>query len=281
MKLYRLRSFEEYARYAERDADGFAVHLSELEQLTPSDSTEPFEFTGYSYTAGCQVDFRAEFTSGDPPFVNWRETLNCPLTAFNSRMRSTIHLVDIEAELFPSSRIYLTEQVTPMYRHFHQAYPGTVGSEFLGDDAVRGQENENGIRHEDMTQLSFPDASFDCVISLDVLEHIPEFTQAFREAARILVPGGRFVWSVPFIDLLKINYIRARVENGEIVHLAPPEYHGDPVTNEGVLCYQHFGWEMLEQVRQAGFRDAYAVAFCSLEYGYASDRRQYLFFAVK
>lgn len=281
MILHRLRSFDEYRRHAARDAANFAAHVAALEQMTPKDDFEPFKLRGYSYTARSFVDFDVAFTTAATPYVNWRETVNCPVTAFNNRMRSTIHLVDIEAELYPTSRIYLTEQVTPMYRHFHAAYPQTTGSEFLGDAAVRGQPNANGIRHEDMTQLSFEDESFDAVISLDVLEHIPDFQKAFREAARVLAPGGKLIWSAPFVDELAVNHIRARVENGEIVHLVPPEYHGDPVTNEGVLCYQHFGWEVLDQMRAAGFRDVYAITFYSLDLGYISPQRQYLFFAVK
>ena len=57
--------------------------------------------------------------------------------------------------------------------------------------------------------------------------------------------------------------------DGAVTHHRPPEYHGDPVHPErGVLCWQHFGWAMLPELRAAGFRDARALAFHSRSFGY-------------
>jgi SAM-dependent methyltransferase len=42
----------------------------------------------------------------------------------------------------------------------------------------------------DATRMTFPDASFDCVFSQSVFEHIPEPEAAAREIARVLAPGG-------------------------------------------------------------------------------------------
>ena len=41
------------------------------------------------------------------------------------------------------------------------------------------------------------DASFNTVISISVLEHIPEIDPVIAEVARVLKPGGRFVFCVP------------------------------------------------------------------------------------
>jgi SAM-dependent methyltransferase len=53
---------------------------------------------------------------------------------------------------------------------------------------------------QDARQLSYPDASFDRVFSISVLEHIPEQgdSQAMREIARVLRPGGILTLTVPF-----------------------------------------------------------------------------------
>lgn len=48
-----------------------------------------------------------------------------------------------------------------------------------------------------VTDLSFPDARFDTVICVEVLEHIPDDARAVREFARVLKPGGRLVVTVP------------------------------------------------------------------------------------
>lgn len=45
--------------------------------------------------------------------------------------------------------------------------------------------------------LSFADASFDCVISFQVIEHIRRDAELVREVHRVLRPGGRFIVSTP------------------------------------------------------------------------------------
>jgi SAM-dependent methyltransferase len=45
--------------------------------------------------------------------------------------------------------------------------------------------------------LPFPDASFDLVLSHEVLEHVQDDVQAVKEIVRVLKPGGRLVLFVP------------------------------------------------------------------------------------
>jgi SAM-dependent methyltransferase len=49
----------------------------------------------------------------------------------------------------------------------------------------------------DATAMPFPDASFDCVIASEVLEHIPRDQRAMNEIARVLRPGGIAAVTVP------------------------------------------------------------------------------------
>jgi SAM-dependent methyltransferase len=53
---------------------------------------------------------------------------------------------------------------------------------------------------QDARSFSYADASFDRVFSISVLEHIPDGgdSQAMREIARVLRPGGIVTISVPF-----------------------------------------------------------------------------------
>lgn len=49
----------------------------------------------------------------------------------------------------------------------------------------------------DLTTLPFPDETFDLVLSSWVLEHLVEPGAAFAEIARVLRPGGHFVFMTP------------------------------------------------------------------------------------
>lgn len=49
------------------------------------------------------------------------------------------------------------------------------------------------VRHGDLYQLPWPDASFDLVTAHQVLHYLEEPCEAIREAARVLRPGGRLV----------------------------------------------------------------------------------------
>ena len=49
----------------------------------------------------------------------------------------------------------------------------------------------------DVTNLPFPDDSFDHIIASEILEHIPDDRAAMTELFRILRPGGRLAATVP------------------------------------------------------------------------------------
>jgi SAM-dependent methyltransferase len=53
----------------------------------------------------------------------------------------------------------------------------------------------------DARRLPFHDASFNTVMSVSVLEHIPDVRPFFAEAHRVLQPGGTLVFSVPLFDM--------------------------------------------------------------------------------
>ena len=53
------------------------------------------------------------------------------------------------------------------------------------------------FRQAEVPPLDFPDGSFDCVISFQVIEHIRRDGDFVREIARVLRPGGRFIVTTP------------------------------------------------------------------------------------
>ena len=54
-----------------------------------------------------------------------------------------------------------------------------------------------GVLRGDACRLPFPDATFDVVITSEVLEHIQDDVSAIGEMVRVLKPGGRFAATVP------------------------------------------------------------------------------------
>jgi SAM-dependent methyltransferase len=53
----------------------------------------------------------------------------------------------------------------------------------------------------DIVAVPEPDASFDAVLCVEVLEHLPDPLPAIREMARLLRPGGHLVLTAPFCSL--------------------------------------------------------------------------------
>jgi SAM-dependent methyltransferase len=158
--------------------------------------------------------------------------------------------------------------VTPFYKRLVRQFPGTtvVGSEFLGEAAEPGTEID-GIRHEDGLRLSFPDASFDLILSNDVLEHVPDVTKAFGELRRVIRPGGSLLATFPF-TFRPTTRVRAGVLSGRIEHFLPPIYHGNPLSSAGSLVFSDFGWDVLETCKSVGFSDAFFVCVHDMFRGY-------------
>jgi len=58
----------------------------------------------------------------------------------------------------------------------------------------------------DITQIQFPDDSFDAIICNHVLEHVVDDQKAMSELYRILKPGGWAILQVPLSATLKRTY---------------------------------------------------------------------------
>lgn len=189
----------------------------------------------------------------------WTENGCCHSCGLVSRNRALVDYLQGIPE--QPEAVYTAERLTPGYAALAQLYPGIVGSEFLGADHLAGsvhrQKSGVDVRHEDMTALSFGDNSFDLVVTQDVFEHIPNYAQSFKECRRVLRSAGRLVFTIPFF-VNPTTEIRATVdETGSVTHLLPPEIHGNPL-GDGSLCFQHFGWDILDTLRLCGFENATA-----------------------
>jgi hypothetical protein len=73
-----------------------------------------------------------------------------------------------------------------------------VSADFLREDV--------DIRLDMCAMTSVPDGSFDLVIACDVLEHVPDDSEALNEIRRVLSPSGWAVLTVPQKDNLPAKY---------------------------------------------------------------------------
>ena len=150
--------------------------------------------------------------------------------------------------------VYNTEAGGPIHQQL-SASAGYVCSEYFGAE-YRSGDKVHGVLHQDLQSCSFPDDSFDLVLSSDVLEHIPDPYLAHREIFRILKKGGRHVFTVPFYHTLFRDEVRAGLDDHrQPVYLKEPWYHDDPVRpNQGVLVFRVFALEMLVRLEEIGFQ---------------------------
>lgn len=110
-----------------------------------------------------------------------------------------------------------------------------------------------GVPSEDVLNLSYPDSSFDLVLTSDTLEHVPDCERALAEIRRVLRPGGYHIFTIPVVWDQAVTRRRSYIEDGRLVHVVPPVYHGGSVNPDDCLAFYDYGADILETVRASGF----------------------------
>jgi SAM-dependent methyltransferase len=106
-------------------------------------------------------------------------------------------------------------------------------------------------------RLSYGDGVFDLGTSTEVFEHVPDDARGFAELFRVVAPGGHLIFTVP-LSGADATIERARLEDGEVVHLEEPAYHDDFIRGAGrVLVYRDYGRDITRRLERAGFTDAH------------------------
>lgn len=200
---------------------------------------------------------------------NWRESLVG--NGLLSRNRALLWLLQHRygsLEALRQQDVYLVEALTgfALWLRRQLGEERLLCSEYLTDSEVLYAD----IPHEDLCALSHGDTSFDLLLCNELFEHVQRLEQAFEEIARVLRPGGRLLATCPLAIGQRESVVKAVVDEatGEAKLLDTPEWHGDPVRPQhGSLVYRIPGWEVLDQLRAAGFREAQLHLVASWKHG--------------
>jgi SAM-dependent methyltransferase len=139
------------------------------------------------------------------------------------------------------STIHESSPGGPLSAKLARECPGYLPSHFY-PEAVNGQVYK-GFRCENLMEQTFDKESFDLVITSDVFEHLPDVALAVREIMRTLKPGGAHIFTVPWFRS-RPTLVRAKIVEGALQHFEQPDYHGNPIDENGSLVFTEWGAEL-------------------------------------
>ncbi|HKQ59639.1 MAG TPA: class I SAM-dependent methyltransferase [Candidatus Polarisedimenticolaceae bacterium] len=103
---------------------------------------------------------------------------------------SGLHL-ELWERLFPRASLHFTDISAVALQQLAATYPRHAANtaELAGDRAP------------------FADASFDVVVSVEVMEHVEDVRGYLADIFRLLKPGGQFIWTTPCGNSLSIEHL--------------------------------------------------------------------------
>jgi SAM-dependent methyltransferase len=175
---------------------------------------------------------------------------------------------------FPGWRGFAIHESSPADRGISKKLareaPGYVASQYFPGEPPGA--TVRGFRNENLEALSFPDASFDLAVTLDVMEHVNQPDVVLREVSRTLKPGGAYLFTVPTYKGKVASERRAHYRaDGSVEHFAEPEYHGNPVDDAGSLVTFHYGYDFAELISAWSGLDVEVVRFHDHRHGVIGD----------
>lgn len=124
-----------------------------------------------------------------------------------------------------------------------------AGADVVGIDAnpnasaVAGSERVQTMRAE---ALDFGDDSFDSIVSVHAIEHIPQLTGALEEMARVLRPGGRVLFVYPAEPIMGLYAIPTSII-----------LHGTPFKAREVHCQKLWPAKLRRMVEPLGWMETH------------------------
>jgi SAM-dependent methyltransferase len=122
-----------------------------------------------------------------------------------------------------------------------------VATQFYPDRPLG--EVVRGFRNENLEGQTYADASFDIVLTQDVMEHVNDFPKSLTDIHRTLKPGGAHIFTTPTYQAPKTMQW-AWYRDGEIQWFYEPEYHGNPVAEKGSPVTFHYGYDFPDLIAE-------------------------------
>jgi SAM-dependent methyltransferase len=236
-----------------------------------------FSFTHVGFCPACEQ--KATFNASSPYF---RGSLKCDRCGSIPRQRAIMHVL---SHYFPHWRNAKIHEGSPGWDIVSQRLAGesTAYTASQYDTSVPFGSVVDAPRmpckmylSENLEAQTFPDETFDIVITQDVFEHVFHPDRAIREIARTLRPGGATLMTVPIIRRNRPSQRRAALANGGIEHILEPEFHGNPLTKSGSLVTIDWGYDIVAYLHHHSGLSFMMVNIDSIDLGIRADFNEVL-----
>lgn len=184
-----------------------------------------------------------------------RDNFLCSNCSSIPRERALMVIIE---KFYPDWRNLKIHESSPVYRGTSKKLKDNckdyIGSQYYPDKTL-GSMVKN-FRNEDLENQTFADQSFDIVVTQDVLEHLYDPARANSEIARTLKKGGAHIFTVPIMNKHKKTLVWAtKGDNGEPNFRFGEEYHGNPVNPKGSPVTMHWGFDIINHIKESSGLD--------------------------
>jgi len=253
-----VRSLADFKAFEDANAELLAHRYVFERQLLTSDS---LILSGTCAVCRRPTRFSANRSDDGDGFPNWRETLISECCGQSNRNRATLHFLESVAGMRPWIRAVIIGELN---------LSGWLRDRLRQVKSIpRLVPIQKGRSWSQ--RLPVKDSSADIVLCPEVLSRMPFLEMALSEVHRILNPGGRFVFTVPF---------HFRLGSSEIGVVRPNQKNTQQRVSISTSECHKFGWDVLQIIRSSGFSDIELHIYWSEELGYLGPFN-FLFMATK